>query len=54
MKKQKPQAKDKPAQPGPKPDMLKIDCNWEEAVKKSLEEMKGAGQLRGIPVVVAK
>lgn len=33
---------------------LQIDAATGEAVKKSLEEMKGAGQLRGIPVVVAK
>jgi indolepyruvate ferredoxin oxidoreductase len=33
---------------------LQIDAATGDAVKKSLEEMKGAGQLRGIPVVVAK
>jgi indolepyruvate ferredoxin oxidoreductase len=33
---------------------LLIDAATGEAVKKSLQEMKGAGQLRGIPVVVAK
>jgi indolepyruvate ferredoxin oxidoreductase len=33
---------------------LQIDPATGEAVKKSLEEMKGAGQLRGIPVVVTK
>jgi len=42
MKKRKPQAKDKPVPPGPKPDLLKIDCDWEEAVKKSLEKKKPA------------
>jgi hypothetical protein len=26
--------------PGPKPDMLKIDENWQEAVKKSLAKKK--------------
>jgi hypothetical protein len=25
-----------------KPDMLEIDCDWEEAVKKSLEKKKPA------------
>jgi hypothetical protein len=29
-------------QPGPKPDLLKIDGDWEEAVKKSLEKKKPA------------
>jgi hypothetical protein len=29
-------------QPGPKPDLLKIDTGWEEAVKKSLEKKKPA------------
>jgi len=33
---------------------LQIDAATGAAVKKSLEEVKGAGQLRGIPVVVAK
>jgi len=33
---------------------LQIDAATSESVKKSLEEVKGAGQLRGIPVVVAK
>jgi hypothetical protein len=29
-------------QPGPKPDLLKIDIDWEKAVKKSLEKRKPA------------
>jgi indolepyruvate ferredoxin oxidoreductase len=33
---------------------LQIDAATGESVRKSLEEVKGAGQLRGIPVVVAK
>ena len=33
---------------------LQIEAATSVSVKKSLEEMKGAGQLRGIPVVVAK
>jgi hypothetical protein len=33
---------------------LQIEAATGESVRKSLEEMKGAGQLRGIPVVVAK
>jgi indolepyruvate ferredoxin oxidoreductase len=33
---------------------LMIDAATGESVRKSLEEMKGAGQLRGIPVVVVK
>jgi len=40
MKKQKKTPKKPPLQPGPKPDLLKIDCDWEEAVKKSLEKKK--------------
>jgi hypothetical protein len=27
-------------QPGPKPDLLKIDMDWQEAVKKSLQKKK--------------
>jgi indolepyruvate ferredoxin oxidoreductase len=33
---------------------LQIEAATSASVKKSLEEVKGAGQLRGIPVVVAK
>jgi indolepyruvate ferredoxin oxidoreductase len=33
---------------------LQIEAATGASVKKSLEEVKGAGQLRGIPVVVAK
>ncbi len=33
---------------------LQIEAATGESVRKSLEEVKGAGQLRGIPVVVAK
>jgi len=40
MKKSKPQDQAKPATPGPRPDTLKIDGNWKEAVKKSLEKKK--------------
>jgi len=38
MKKSKPQKKT----PGPKPDILKINGNWEDAVKKSLDVKKPA------------
>jgi hypothetical protein len=30
------------AKPGPKPDILKIDGNWQDAVKKSLQKKKPA------------
>lgn len=45
MKKPRPPAKKQPnpseqKQPGPKPDLLKIEGDWEEAVKKSLEKEK--------------
>lgn len=48
MKKTKPPAAKQPSQqnpsqpkqPGPKPDLLKIEGDWEEAVKKSLEKKK--------------
>lgn len=40
-KKINPKPKDT-VQPGPKPDLLKIDSDWEEAVKKSLEKKKPA------------
>jgi hypothetical protein len=29
-------------QSGPKPELLKVDSDWEEAVKKSLEKKKPA------------
>jgi hypothetical protein len=41
-KRKKPPKELQPQQPGPKPDLLKIDCEWEEAVKKSLEKKKPA------------
>jgi hypothetical protein len=30
----------KPATPGPKPEVLKIDGNWKAAIKRSLEKKK--------------
>jgi len=42
MTKKKKLPKGSPVQPGPKPDLLKIDCDWEEAVKKSLDKKKPA------------
>jgi hypothetical protein len=40
-------AKKKPkppkAKPGPKPDLLKIEGNWEDAVAKSLKKKKPPG-----------
>ena len=38
------QPKSKPAKvtPGPKPDVLQIDGNWEDAVKKSFQKKKPA------------
>lgn len=30
----------KPEAPGPKPDVLKLDGNWKDAIKKSLEKKK--------------
>jgi len=33
----------KPEKPGPKPEVLKIDCNWKDAIKKSLEKKKPPG-----------
>ena len=36
----------KPAKRGPKPDTLKIEGNWQDAVKKSLRKKKPA---RGWP-----
>jgi hypothetical protein len=39
----KPKVPEKPAQtPGPKPEILKIDGNWQDAVKKSLSKKKPA------------
>jgi hypothetical protein len=35
-------AKKKPAKPGPKPDTLKIEGKWQDAVKKSLSKKKPA------------
>jgi hypothetical protein len=35
-------ARKKTATPGPKPDTLKIDVNWQDAVKKSLQKKKPA------------
>jgi hypothetical protein len=32
----------KPAKTGPKPEILKIDGNWKEAVKKSLAKKRPA------------
>lgn len=33
----------KKAKPGPKPDVLKLDGNWEDAVAQSLKKKKPAG-----------
>jgi len=38
----KPKAKASESKPGPKPDLYKIDGNWEDAVKKSLQKKKPA------------
>ena len=35
--------KKKPAQPGPKPDLLKLDEDWQKVIKKTLEKKKPAG-----------
>jgi hypothetical protein len=40
MKKNKAQKKSKT--PGPKPEVLKINGNWQDAVKKSLDTKKSA------------
>jgi len=32
-----------PAKPGPKPDTLKIEGDWQEAVKKSFQKKKPPG-----------
>jgi len=45
MKMKNPKAKNKAkpkAKSGPKPDLLKIDGDWQDAVKKSLEKKKPA------------
>lgn len=34
---------DKKKRPGPKPDHLKIDVPWEDAVKKALEKKRPEG-----------
>jgi hypothetical protein len=31
------------ARPGPKPDLLKVEGDWEDAVRQSLEKKKPAG-----------
>ena len=38
-----PKKQPKKAKRGPKPDTLKIDGNWQDAVKKSLEKKKPVG-----------
>jgi hypothetical protein len=40
MKKAKSPPKKEQATPGPKPDLLKIEGDWKEAMKKSLEKKK--------------
>jgi hypothetical protein len=42
MKKKKPSPKKKPEQPGPKPELLRIDSDWQDAVKLSLGKKKPA------------
>lgn len=43
MNKSKPdKAKPLKEQPGPKPDLLKIEGDWKDAIKKSLEKKKSA------------
>jgi hypothetical protein len=42
MKKTKSKSAKKRVTPGPKPEVLKIDSNWEDAVKKSLKKKKPA------------
>jgi len=39
MEKKKPHKK-QPIPPGPRPDLLKIDMDWKDAIKKSLEKKK--------------
>jgi hypothetical protein len=36
-------AKKKPAKTGPKPDALKIEGKWQDAVKRSLSKKKPSG-----------
>jgi len=43
MKKKKAAKKKQRARPGPKADILKIDGDWKEAIKKSLTMKKPAG-----------
>jgi len=38
-----PPKKTTPTKRGPKPDVYKIDGNWEDAVKKSFQKKKPAG-----------
>ena len=40
MPKKSKKATKKRAPPGPKPDVLKLDGNWQDAVKKSLSKKK--------------
>ena len=35
-----PNAPKKPKKPGPEPERLKIEGNWEDAIKQSLEKKK--------------
>lgn len=37
-----PKTKPSPAKPGPKPEILKIEGKWQDAVKKSLSKTKPA------------
>jgi len=44
MSKKKPiPAKPASVKPGPKPEILKVDGNWQDAMKKSLTKKKPAG-----------
>jgi hypothetical protein len=40
MKKQKAAPKNNPTQPGPKPQLLKIDMDWRDAVKQAIQKKK--------------
>jgi len=40
MKKKKSPARKRPSKRGPKPDLLKIEGDWKDAMKKSLEKKK--------------
>jgi hypothetical protein len=42
MQKKKTKPSKKKATPGPRPDLLKIDIDWQKAVQKSLEKKKPA------------